>query len=351
MKADPRRIRNALHGLALGEALSWPVMYQQASLLPYWTRRLRRDIESENDLKNILTLPVAFSLNQDRNVFKLSPASNTEWAALIMDLLCHQPKIQFQNISDFWKKLAEQQETIHASIGIKSALRNIRKGLEAPVCGHDQPHYFDDSAIMRVIPFGIRYADEPELNGLLTEYDASWTNAREGVLAAKALSAGVGLAVLGGTSGEILESMRNMIRGSDWLFRTAEKAWTICGQYNDFFDAVPVLNDELLIYEYSFANSSVELMAVFIAIISKPAQSVQEMISQALHFPRLSATLPALCGTFAGAMHPEWKLQGSWLNSIKKLRGITIPQMIGFDYLNLVEKFIAESAGATDADQ
>jgi len=350
MKADERRIRNAFHGLALGEALSWPVMYQQASVLPFWTRRLRRDIETDSDPKNILTLPLPFSLNQDRNVFRLSPASNTEWAALVLKELCFQQDLNCDHITVFWQNLAARQDAIRASIGIQSALSNIRKCLTAPLCGHDQPHYFDDSALARMIPIGIRYSDDLKRVIAIAECDASWTNALEGVIAAKAIAAGIGMAVTGRTPDEILGYMREILHASEWLSRTVDKALSICGQHHDFFNAVPSISDDILIYEYSFANSAVEIIALMLAILSKPAKDVPGMINRALYFPRLAASLPALCGAFAGAINPGWNPDASWQSPARFLRGMILDDLKGMDYLELVETFISQMTGRHHAD-
>ena len=56
-------MRKVLSGLILGEMLSWTNMYENSHLLPYWTRRKRRELETEHDTKGMLEQVLPFSLN------------------------------------------------------------------------------------------------------------------------------------------------------------------------------------------------------------------------------------------------------------------------------------------------
>ena len=41
-----QRARNAMIGLAIGDAISWTSMFHRSVLLPLWTRRIRREMDS-----------------------------------------------------------------------------------------------------------------------------------------------------------------------------------------------------------------------------------------------------------------------------------------------------------------
>jgi len=43
-----QRAFNAMMGLATGDAISWPSLYHRSYLLPFWTRRIRREIDCES---------------------------------------------------------------------------------------------------------------------------------------------------------------------------------------------------------------------------------------------------------------------------------------------------------------
>ncbi len=40
------RAKGALYGLAIGDAVGWPALYHRTYTLPFWTRRLRREIDA-----------------------------------------------------------------------------------------------------------------------------------------------------------------------------------------------------------------------------------------------------------------------------------------------------------------
>src|SRR5512141_2275250 len=73
------RARNALLGLALGDAIGWTAMYHRAHTLPAWTRRRRREIDAQREETNVLRIPMPFSLNQPSETFDLCPTDDTEW--------------------------------------------------------------------------------------------------------------------------------------------------------------------------------------------------------------------------------------------------------------------------------
>ena len=47
------RIKRTLIGASIGDSVSWPTIFHHSNLLPFWTRRLRRDIDYESEEKNI----------------------------------------------------------------------------------------------------------------------------------------------------------------------------------------------------------------------------------------------------------------------------------------------------------
>ncbi|MBI2427417.1 MAG: hypothetical protein HYV29_01210 [Ignavibacteriales bacterium] len=82
-----QRARNAMVGLAIGDAISWTSMFQRSFLLPPWTRRIRREIDTSSEATNVIVTPMPFSLNQPAQHFDISPTMNTEWSAFSAEIL------------------------------------------------------------------------------------------------------------------------------------------------------------------------------------------------------------------------------------------------------------------------
>ena len=75
------RVRNSLYGLAIGDAMSWPAFYHRTYTLPFWTRRLRREIDAAQEDYQITRFPMPFSLNRPTENLQFGPTDDTEWAA------------------------------------------------------------------------------------------------------------------------------------------------------------------------------------------------------------------------------------------------------------------------------
>ena len=75
------RTKNSLLGLAAGDSLSWQALYHKSYNFPFWTRRLRREIDVESETIGIIKPNLPFSLNIPSEPFKISPTDDSEWAA------------------------------------------------------------------------------------------------------------------------------------------------------------------------------------------------------------------------------------------------------------------------------
>jgi hypothetical protein len=71
----------ALIGLAIGDAAGWPARQHRSHILPAWTRRLRRELDTFAENENVTSLPVPFALNQEPGPLRLGPSDDAEWAA------------------------------------------------------------------------------------------------------------------------------------------------------------------------------------------------------------------------------------------------------------------------------
>ena len=60
------RARNAMIGLAIGDAISWSAMFHRSYLLPPWTRRIRREIDASSEATNVILQPTPFRMKSNR---------------------------------------------------------------------------------------------------------------------------------------------------------------------------------------------------------------------------------------------------------------------------------------------
>ena len=339
MHASNQRAQNAMIGLAIGDAIGWTSMFHRSFLLPPWTRRKRREIDMTSETENVIVLPVPFSLNQPADHFNISPTDDTEWAAFTAEILLGSDYDSYPHSAlKEWNKLAQSNETVRGSIGTQTALNNLRKGLQPPQSGKENPHYFDDSAMSRAIPIGIVCIGQPDRAAHLAEIDASITNSEDGVWAAQAMAVAISLICAGQNINDAIDSAHQYLPRTSWVRRTVEDAFLITRESKSIFSVLPELQNEIVNREYSYGNVAPETLALAFAIVLLHGNNFETAVMTAASFAKSSETLPAMVGALVGAAQSTTNTSDSWLNAISKLKGICIPSFAGKNYLSLVEQ-------------
>jgi len=331
-----QRAFNALMGLAAGDAISWPAQYHRSYLLPFWTRRIRREIDGESEDVNVIRLPMPFSLNQPATVYDIGATDDTEWAAFTAKQLINSgANPSPQNWYEAWRQLANATPPVRASISIQSALENLRRGKLPPASGHDNPHYFDDSALCRAVPIGIVCAGQPERAAELTAIDASITNSKEGVLAAKAMALIMSLVCIGEKMDTSISKILAQLPETSWLGLTVRRALAIAEESSSVFDAFPRLSDEIINREYSYGSAATETLALVLAIIQLTNGNFESAVFAAAAFAKCADSVPPLVGAISAAITEKDFDYHHWRNSLQSLKGICIPMLQGENFIRI----------------
>ncbi|MBN1153876.1 ADP-ribosylglycohydrolase family protein [candidate division KSB1 bacterium] len=340
----------AFMGLGIGDAMSWQAMYHRSHLLPFWTRRIRREIDAASEESDIIRLPMPFSLNQPEKMFAVGPTDDTEWAAFTAkQLLDQQGHLDKDKSLQTWLKLANSDLPVRGSIGVQAGLANLRRGKLPPECGHDNPHYFDDSAMCRAVPIGIACIGEPERAAELAKLDAMMTNAEEGVLAAQIVAVIMSQACISESMEEIFRYVLHMTRQSSWLERTVENALTIAESSPSIFHAFPVLCDRIIDRVYSYADAAPTTLALLLVILKKTGTDFENAVITAASFASVADSLTPLVGAVAAALMERQFDYSNWLESLRNLKGICIPELEGENFITIAKdlaNLAAEKASA-----
>lgn len=336
-----RRARNALLGLALGDALAWPAMYHRSRLLPEWTRRLRREIDAQRDQAGVLRVPLPFSMNQPPALFRPCPTDDTEWAAWTMKrLLRAGALVTDEAVVADWKELAGRDEEILGGISTQAALENIRRNILPPASGRENPHYFDDGSFCRAVPIGIAYPGRPEAALRAAERDAAATNSEDGIWTAGAVAAAVSAACAGAAPVDALEAaMRSLPEGS-WGRRTAKEALLIPRRDLPRIEFLHRIQS-IVNVEYTDGCAGPESLAVILAIIAREEGNFEEALLLSLSVPRSADAVPAIVGSISGALADGEPITREWLEDLSVLKGICLPSLEGEVYTDLVNAFVS----------
>lgn len=346
MKSDDiiSKARNSLYGLAIGDAINWNSVFHRSFGYPFWTRRLRREIDLDQDNNNIIKTSLPFSLNQQSEKFNLAPTDDTEWAVFNMqNIIANNGNYDFAKILKSWEKLAELKSEIRGSISIVGALHNIRKGIIPPISGRDNPHYFDDSAMIRSIPVILaNYSDLDKIIYFVSE-DASITNSLEG-LETTQIYAEIMFHCLNGEGYEAyIDAISEKIFNSKWIDSLVKRSLDLFLKSESLFDLVPLLNNKLVDHSYNYGNGSPINLAIIIALLKYFDDNFSELILTANSITKAADSVTPLMGALLGAKCSTNILSPQWRNSIEYLSGLCIPSLKDLNYLELVEKFIKTS--------
>ena len=340
-----QRARNAMTGLAIGDAISWTAMFHRSFLLPPWTRRMRREIDASAETTNVIVTPMPFSLNRPASHFNISPTDNTEWAAFTADILLNSDVNSCQqNLMDAWLKLAESTEPVRGSVATQAALHNLRNGIMPPQSGKENPHYFDDGALPRAVPVGILCAGNPERAASLAELDASITNSEDGVWAAQAMAVAISLVCAGEKVENAISRASTYLPESSWIRRVVDEASKIAEQGGSVFSLLPLLQNNIVNREYSYGNIATETLALTFVIARLHGSNFETAVMAASGFAKSGETLPSMVGALTGAQQTNEIVGDAWLKAITSLKGISIPSFAGKNYITLTEQ-LANSAG------
>ena len=345
MKDIKQRSRNAMIGLAIGDALSWTSMFHRSVLLPQWTRRIRREIDASSETTNVIITPMPFALNQPAKHFNISPTDKTEWAAFSAEILLENNFNSYtKSVLNEWIKLSQVAETIRGGVSTQAALHNLRNGIRPPQSGKQNPHYFDDGAMARAIPIGIICAGQPDKAAHLTEIDATVTNSEDGVWAAQAIAVAISLVCSGENFIDAMSSAYQYLPESSWIRRTVDEAMIITEKSTSIFSILPEIQSKIVNREYSYGNVAPETLALTFIIVRLHGDNFETAVTTAASFAKSGESLPAMVGALSGAIQLKPIASDTWLDAIGTLKGICIPNFAGKNYLNIIEQ-ISKYAG------
>jgi len=334
-----QRARNAMIGLAIGDAMSWTAMFHRSFLLPSWTRRKRREIDIDSETKNIILSPMPFSLNQQPQHFDISPTCATEWATFSAEIFLSSDNNSYsQSVLKEWMNLARSSDCIRGGISTQVALQNLRNGIVPPKSGKENPHYFDDGAMPRSVPIGILCAGQPDKAARLAEIDSSITNSEDGVWAAQAMAVAISLVCSGKDITYAIDAASQYLPESSWLKRTVDEAYKIVKNSTSIFSILPELHNNIVNREYSYGNVASETLALTFAIARLHGDNFETSLTMASTFAKCGETLPTMVGAFVASLHSTTIAGENWLDAIKLLKGICIPSFAGKNYLTLIEQ-------------
>ena len=337
MSAIGIKTRNAMMGLAIGDAIGWNAMHHRSFLLPPWTRRLRRDIEAESENSGTIGQALPFSLNRDSSGFLLGPTDDSEWAAFTASLLMeNNGTIMSDTLIRYWKELAARRDLLRGKASVQGALKNLSMGLVPPVTGHDNPGYFDDAAVSRAVPIGVMCVGNPDEAARITNLEASVTNAEDGIYAAQAMSVAIALACSGGSLREVVEASLRQLPAGSWIRRNVDIVRSYPAKSVSLVSAVAELSELIVNREHNNGSAAAETFAMTLGIIQLTDGDFERAVTASTLVAKTADSLPAFVGAISAALSDSPVTTPYWDERLSVLHGICIPSYKGKSFLNIV---------------
>ena len=279
------------------------------------------DVQHETD--GLLEVNLPFALNQPAEALNPGPGPRAEWFIFQLRLLAS-ADYSLEHATDAWRGLLTE-ENLKLTLAQHAALTNLRHGKVPPVTGHDNPHYFDDTACFRALATACVIAD---LGAALevTHHDAGISNAEDGVWGAQAVTAALVTALGGADPDDCVDAAVQQLPEGTWIFEAARRALLCVREGRGTLDFTAQLDHAVCNRAYNYGTAAAETVPAALAILKTTRGEFERSLFMALALPRVVGLAPlvgALCGAL-GCLPDD-----ASTNLHAPLRGIALPFLAG----------------------
>ena len=330
-------ISETVRTMIAADGLAWQNLFRRGHLLPAWTRRKRREIEAEHEAHGIIDEALPFALNQPTAPFRSSPGVNSEWLAFQLKILAeNRGRYDREAAMEAWQDLTQRRDTLRLTVGQHAALENIAAGVRAPTSGHDNPHYFDDSACFRAV--ALVCANRGDSRSAVGS-DAEISNAQDGIWAAQALAAALRVALDGADARTAVTLARESVPAGSWSSIEIDRALSHASEAAGLFDLIGRLADESTNHAYDYGNSAPETLAITLAILEFTGGELEPSLLAALSLPKTAASVAPMVGALCGALGTA----GGVHFEPAPLQGLALPHLAGLQPLSLLDELLTST--------
>jgi ADP-ribosylglycohydrolase len=249
---------------------------------------------------------------------------DTEFALLTARTLVDcQGDLTVEAVLRAWQRYILDQGGVFERGGqpLYGAVANLRRGVLPPLSGRDNVAHYDDGAAMRIAPIGIVCAGDPQRAARMAAIDAQISHYADGIWAAQAVAAAVAVAMVDGTSEQVLSAAAEQIPDDSWLGRALQRAMAICEASETIEDAWEPLHSQLWTPSHSAAA---EAIPQALAIVRMTGGDFRRGLFWAANFGRDADTITAVVGALAGARYGEQVIPADWVETVRQPSGVCL---------------------------
>lgn len=327
------RASGALFGLAYGDAIGFPAMFHRTFQFPEKRReflwRTNRDLMRQRVIR--LTLPFTHRLSPE--ILEPFPTDDTEYAVFTAQtLIAAKGEPTLAHFVQAWEtQIVPIADQVLTGFSERAAIDNLRRGLQPPATGNDNPQHYDDSACPRSVAIGIFCAGQPERASALAALDAQITNGEDGIYAASAMAVAIAQLVAGQELSVALQLARQQFPADSWIAHGDQLAQDCLTAASNPQDLLLLLSTRMINTVYSYGNVAPETVPAAFVIATACNGDLQQAILLANALPKSADSLPALVGAICGALQGKDALSNRWQAQLNRCRGLCLPFVAGVE--------------------
>ena len=318
------RARGAFIGLAVGDALGSPTEGKTPEeIFARWGR-------------------VTDFLTEDQ-----SGSDDTEYALFSAKLLLQKKReLTSTDVAQAWRKDIVKTDNAYKGAGFSEiiAIHNLLNGLTAPDSGKHL-HSWSDGLAMRVVPFGIASAGDPEFAAYLAKIDGEVSHSGEGIYSGQSVAAAISVAMTGASLENIIDAALKVIPQNSWTYNSIKHAVQIGFESDDVWSSLNKLHSAIACSYYFWTDVAPEAVGLAFGILKAANLNFEDSVLGAVNIGRDTDTIAAISGAICGAFQGFNIIPAQWINRISISKGICINAVKGVNILSVADELalLAES--------
>jgi len=335
----------AMYGLAYGDALSAPALFHRFQTMPQRRHNFLWRSNSKLDDQRISRVMLPFTHRLSATDLEIYPTDDTEWALLSLQALldCNGTADQDCFLHIWQERVLPVADEIRSSFSERAAIENLKRGLEPPATGNDNPLHYEDSAVARAVPVGLYYTGDANHAAQLAEWDAQITQAEDGIYAARAMAVAIALLANGVALDSALNRAREELPSKSWSRYNDDIVQDCLTAASTPEDLILLLDKRVINTVYSYGNAAPETLPAALAIALICDGDLQRAAPLANSLTKASDSLPALVGAVCGCYQGVDSISPLWREALAECRGVCLPFMQGASLEGMTQQLLVRT--------
>jgi ADP-ribosylglycohydrolase len=334
------RFLGAMFGLAYGDAIGFPAMFNRFQALPARRHAYVWGANQQHSAQNIARLTLPFTHRNAADTLEPSPTDDTEWALLTLRAMVNddQEPTQETFLRVWQQDVVPNADDVKSSFSERAAIENLKRGLLPPTTGNDNPLHYEDNAVARAVPIGLRGAGDPDRAAAWAQLDAQITQAEDGVYGARAMAAAVAVLANGGAIIDAVTRARQEFPPESWIAHNDAVALRCLTETESIDDLIVLLALRVINTVYSFGSLAPETVPAALAIVERCDGDLTLGVLQANTLAKAADSLPAMVGALCGAHQGLDAIGALWRERLTAVRGVCLPFFAGANLEDLARQ-------------